>query len=295
MAYDKVVDSAALDAQLTSIADAIRAKTGGSDSLVFPDGFSQAIAAIEAGGSGGAKIATGTVVPANDNSITIEHGLGEVPNVFFWCTTDFVNHTTTTNSDGSTTVGSISNSDTLCGGHIAGQSFVINAVNSRLSSYHYLLYPNNLDKYSRKIYRLTNNKIWSDSDILANKMAGENMKGEDVKELQKRLNALGFDCGTADGIFDSKTEHGVIAFQTAAVIEVDGKFGKESFAALSAYSTPESDDTQGYATYVVQKGDTLWNLAKKLLGRGGRWTEIAALNNISGTMIRDGQVLKIPT
>lgn len=53
MAYDKVVDSAALDTQLTSIADAIRAKTGGSDSLVFPDGFSQAIAAIEAGGGGG--------------------------------------------------------------------------------------------------------------------------------------------------------------------------------------------------------------------------------------------------
>lgn len=53
MAYDKVVDSAALDTQLTSIADAIRAKTGGSDSLAFPDGFSQAIAAIEAGGGGG--------------------------------------------------------------------------------------------------------------------------------------------------------------------------------------------------------------------------------------------------
>ena len=69
------------------------------------------------------------------------------------------------------------------------------------------------------------------------KYTSPNMKGEDVKELQKRLNARGFDCGTADGIFDSKTEHGVIAFQTAAGIEVDGKFGKESFAALSVYST----------------------------------------------------------
>lgn len=53
MAYDKVVDSAALDTKLTSIADAIRAKTGGSNSLVFPDGFLQAIAAIETGGGGG--------------------------------------------------------------------------------------------------------------------------------------------------------------------------------------------------------------------------------------------------
>ena len=68
MAYDKVVDSAALDTQLTSIADAIRAKTGGSDSLVFPDGFLQAIAAIESGGGGSSGsingiVAMGTFTP----------------------------------------------------------------------------------------------------------------------------------------------------------------------------------------------------------------------------------------
>ena len=130
------------------------------------------------------------------------------------------------------------------------------------------------------------------------KHTSPDMRGEDVKELQNRLNALGFDCGTADGIFGSKTEHGVIAFQTAAGIEADGKFGKESFSALSVYSKPEnkpeSDDALGYATYVVQRGDTLWKIAKKLLGKGGRWTEIAALNGISGTMIHDGQDLKIP-
>lgn len=130
------------------------------------------------------------------------------------------------------------------------------------------------------------------------KHTSPDMRGEDVKELQNRLNALGFDCGTADGVFGSKTEKGVIAFQTAAGIEADGKFGKESFSALSAYSAPEdkpeSDDVQGYATYVVQRGDTLWKIAKNLLGRGGRWMEIAALNGISGTMIRDGQVLRIP-
>ena len=126
------------------------------------------------------------------------------------------------------------------------------------------------------------------------KHTSPDMKGEDVKELQNRLNALGFDCGTADGIFGSKTEQGVIAFQTEAGIEADGKFGKKSFSALNAYSTPESDDVQGRATYVVQRGDTLWKIAKKLLGKGGRWTEIAALNGISGTMIYDGQDLKIP-
>ncbi len=39
MAYDKVVDSAELDAGLKKVADAIRDKTGGADALAFPDGM----------------------------------------------------------------------------------------------------------------------------------------------------------------------------------------------------------------------------------------------------------------
>ena len=50
MAYDKLVDSSFLDAGLKSIADAIRAKGGTSDSLAFPTAMAEAVAAIEAGG-----------------------------------------------------------------------------------------------------------------------------------------------------------------------------------------------------------------------------------------------------
>ncbi|MBQ4121488.1 MAG: peptidoglycan-binding protein [Clostridia bacterium] len=67
------------------------------------------------------------------------------------------------------------------------------------------------------------------------------MTGDDVVELQTRLNALGFDCGEVDGKFGKNTEKGVKAFQTAAKIEVDGKFGKESMAALTAYSKPQDE------------------------------------------------------
>ena len=38
MAYDKVIDSSALDANLASIAEAIRTKGGTTDQLVFPAG-----------------------------------------------------------------------------------------------------------------------------------------------------------------------------------------------------------------------------------------------------------------
>ena len=58
------------------------------------------------------------------------------------------------------------------------------------------------------------------------------MKGEDVEELQTRLNALDYDCGKVDGKFGKNTESGVKEFQTAAKIKVDGKFGAESLKAL---------------------------------------------------------------
>lgn len=53
MALDKAVDSAMLDAGMTSVADAIRAKCGKTDPLVWPDGFKAAVEAISGGGNGG--------------------------------------------------------------------------------------------------------------------------------------------------------------------------------------------------------------------------------------------------
>lgn len=50
MALDKLVDSTQLDSDLSSIADAIRAKSGGSNQLAFPAGFVSEIQAIPSGG-----------------------------------------------------------------------------------------------------------------------------------------------------------------------------------------------------------------------------------------------------
>ena len=50
MALDKLVDSAQLDSDLTSVANAIRTKGGTSASLAFPQGFVDAVGAIQAGG-----------------------------------------------------------------------------------------------------------------------------------------------------------------------------------------------------------------------------------------------------
>lgn len=47
-------------------------------------------------------------------------------------------------------------------------------------------------------------------------------------------------------------------------------------------------------THTVVKGDTLWGIARKYLGDGVKWRKIMYYNNLSSTMIRVGQVLKIP-
>ena len=49
MAYDKVIDSAALERDLTDLADVIRSKSGTTAPLAFPAGFANAVNAISTG------------------------------------------------------------------------------------------------------------------------------------------------------------------------------------------------------------------------------------------------------
>ena len=89
MAYDKVVDSAVLDAGLKQIADAIREKGGTAGNLAFPTAMADAIAAIEAGGGGGATVSFGSFTPSTDaKDYVVAHDLGIVPDiVFYWTDT----------------------------------------------------------------------------------------------------------------------------------------------------------------------------------------------------------------
>ena len=51
------------------------------------------------------------------------------------------------------------------------------------------------------------------------------IRGEDVSELQSRLNGLGFDSGKVDGIFGPDSERAVIEFQHNRGLAEDGKAG----------------------------------------------------------------------
>lgn len=72
MAYDKVVDSTQLETALKAMADAIREKTGDTALIEWlaNKGFAEEIAGIESGG-GGVLTASGTFIPAEDQTSTL--------------------------------------------------------------------------------------------------------------------------------------------------------------------------------------------------------------------------------
>lgn len=48
--------------------------------------------------------------------------------------------------------------------------------------------------------------------------------------------------------------------------------------------------------YVVQEGETLWDIAEKAYGDGFKWTDIAAANDLSGTgVVETGQKISLPS
>ena len=58
---------------------------------------------------------------------------------------------------------------------------------------------------------------------------------------------------------------------------------------------PPTPPVSNDKTYVVQKGDTLFSIAKKLYGDPKRWQDIASLNDITDpSKVRIGQTLKLP-
>lgn len=58
-------------------------------------------------------------------------------------------------------------------------------------------------------------------------------RGEEVRELQQRLNASGYSCGMIDGIFGQKTLEAVTAFQADRGLAVDGIVGAKTWNELN--------------------------------------------------------------
>ena len=58
---------------------------------------------------------------------------------------------------------------------------------------------------------------------------------------------------------------------------------------------PPTTPDEGRKTYTIEKGDTLWSIAKRYLGNGKRYTEIIAANpGLDAAKLKVGQQIVIP-
>ena len=71
-----------------------------------------------------------------------------------------------------------------------------------------------------------------ETTVVGRPMVSYGSRGDAVRRLQELLNALGYDCGSVDGIFGSKTKAAVLAFQKANGLGADGIVGPLTWAKL---------------------------------------------------------------
>ena len=82
-------------------------------------------------------------------------------------------------------------------------------------------------------YRALDEARWQLGDRVLSHRVSNPIVGDDVAELQHRLQELGFDAGRADGIFGTRTEFAVREFQRNVGLASDGTCGPSTLKALA--------------------------------------------------------------
>lgn len=88
-------------------------------------------------------------------------------------------------------------------------------------------------------------------------------RGDDVRALQRKLNALGFDAGREDGLFGPRTDHAVREFQRNVGDEPDGIVGDETLTTLGRMRPPEA----GPSRAVVREAESVRAMRSSIEGQ----------------------------
>jgi peptidoglycan hydrolase-like protein with peptidoglycan-binding domain len=107
--------------------------------------------------------------------------------------------------------------------------------------------------------------------------------GDDVRALQRKLKAAGFNPGAADGVFGPATQAALISFQRAAGVAPDGVHGPQTSSALNNWSSDDNNRTRennrkaeeyadeyGYAQATLNAVPELKNLFRRAIANN--WT-----------------------
>lgn len=81
-------------------------------------------------------------------------------------------------------------------------------------------------------FRRLDEARWQLGDRVLSYTPGHLMRGDDVTELQRRLNQLGFATGRPDGMFGPNTDAALREFQRGVGVDADGTCGPDTFRAF---------------------------------------------------------------
>lgn len=81
-------------------------------------------------------------------------------------------------------------------------------------------------------------------------------RGPNVKLIQSLLNRIGYNAGTVDGVYGTRTQQAVIAFQRNNGLTPDGIVGPATWKVFNRLLL-------GYDTYTIKSGDTLYSIASR--------------------------------
>jgi len=88
------------------------------------------------------------------------------------------------------------------------------------------------------------------------------MRGDDVRELQRKLNALGFDAGREDGMVGVQTDNAIREFQRNVGHNPDGIVGPETLLAVQRLRPPSGAPSRA----VIREEETLRSMRDVLAG-----------------------------
>ena len=140
--------------------------------------------------------------------------------------------------------------------------------------------------------------IYCNPNWLNNYLIKDELKPYDLWLAHWNVSEPGYECGIwqttdkgqVDGI-KGNVDMNVSFVDYPAIMKSKGLNGFKKTAGGNKTETVQ--EKPEYITYVIKKGDTLWDIAKKHLGNGAKYTEIKKLNNLTGDTIFPGQKLKI--
>lgn len=99
------------------------------------------------------------------------------------------------------------------------------------------------------------------------------MRGENVSQVQQRLQEIGYYAGVVDGVFGSETKSAVIVFQSDQGLSADGVVGTATLQALRSY---HGDGAVSRRMSGSRQGEMIASRAREYLGVPYVWGGVSS-------------------